>query len=77
MTLPELDLEPAHARLKEFAEWTGTKPPETLVDDDGAPTNELLAYTRQQGLSLDWLFVGDVGCLVREVRRSRLENVAA
>ncbi|KAA9010157.1 hypothetical protein [Histidinibacterium aquaticum] len=54
------DLIEARARLAQFAGWTNTEAPASLVDADGAPTDELLQYSDEQELCLDWLFAGDV-----------------
>lgn len=62
--LVEDDLKQAKDRLKAFGEWTRTEPPSELLDDTRAPTDELLCYCRAEGLSLDWLFLGDVRGLV-------------
>ena len=55
-------------RLADFASWTKTEAPKTAVDEDGAPSAELLAYCDEHGLSLDWLFRGDVKGLVLGLR---------
>ena len=57
-------------RLAQFAEWTGTEAPESLLDGDGAPTDELLDFCKSQGLSLDWLFLGDAKGLVMAQHRN-------
>lgn len=51
-------------RLTQFVEWTGTVAPSRLMDEDGEPSMALFAFCRHQGLSLDWLFRGDVRGLV-------------
>lgn len=51
-------------RLAQFVEWTGTVAPSRLLDADGAPSDELIAYSRHEGINLDWLFAGDVRGLV-------------
>lgn len=63
-------------RLGLFAEWTGTTPPEKVLDDDGAPTGQFLAYCRDNGLSLDWLFLGDERGLVMQAH-NRARGIAA
>ncbi len=62
------DLTEARQRLAHFAETTRTKPPKSLLNERGAPTAELLSYCRQEGLSLDWLFLGDINCLLSAYR---------
>lgn len=71
--MPKTDKEmtATRARLAQFAEWTRTAPPEKLLDKEGAPTGKLLAYCRETGLSLDWLFLGDAkGLVMAEHRRA-------
>lgn len=61
-TYPEIEPE-ARQRLDEFAAETGTTPPEhVLIDecgDGGTFTTEFLAYCRNTGLSLDWVWSGE------------------
>lgn len=64
-----------YERLATFAEWTGTVPPETLLDEDGSPSDALLAFCRSQGLSLDWLFRGGVHSLVMRAHRAAREHI--
>lgn len=47
------------ARLAQFARWTASTPPAVLLAPDGAPSAALLDYSRDHGLSMDWLFSGD------------------
>ncbi|WP_028031124.1 hypothetical protein [Gemmobacter nectariphilus] len=52
----------AAERLALFAEWTGTTPPERILDGEGAEatfSDALLAYAEAEGLSLDWLWLAD------------------
>ncbi|MAM63867.1 hypothetical protein [Maritimibacter sp. UBA3975] len=51
--------EETRERLAQFEEMTQTKAPDTIWDEDGAPTDEILIYAKSNGLSLDWLFLGD------------------
>ncbi|MDF0603456.1 hypothetical protein P1J78_22245 [Psychromarinibacter sp. C21-152] len=67
------DMAATRERLEQFAEWTGTEAPATILDDEGAPTQELLAYARNEELCLDWLFLGDVRPLVQAYRRRHEE----
>lgn len=61
-TYPEIE-PAARQRLDAFAELTGTTLPEhVLIDKDGDGgtfTAEFLAYCRNTGLSLDWVWIGD------------------
>lgn len=70
----ETQVEDASSRLAGFAEWTDTEAPASLLDDQGAPTTELLAYCKAQGLSLDWLFLGDAKGLVMAQHRQARED---
>lgn len=49
-------------RLTLFAQWTGTTPPEGILDGEGAEatfSDALLTYAEAEGLSLDWLWLAD------------------
>ena len=65
----DADHKAARSRLEKYAKWTETQAPAQMLDDDGAPTDELLDYCRAESLSLDWLFLGDERCLVLGLRR--------
>ncbi len=57
----------ARERLGLFAEWTGTTPPARIISGEGEEltfSDELLTYAQEQGLSLDWLWFGNVRGLV-------------
>lgn len=69
MGMHDEDYSQAQSRLKSFAAWTGTVAPQSMLDDDGAPTDELLDYCRHENLSLDWLFLGDEKSLVLGLRK--------
>lgn len=62
-------------RLAQFVEWTGTVAPSHLMDEDGTPSTELLAFGRHQGLSLDWLFCGDVRGMVIRAHRAASKHI--
>jgi hypothetical protein len=51
--------EATRARLAEFEKQTGVKAPDAVWDDDGSFTDEILVFASANGLSLDWLFLGD------------------
>lgn len=53
-------------RLAQFGAWTETTPPTQILDGDGAPTSDLLAYCQKTGLSIDWLFCGDPASWARQ-----------
>lgn len=65
------DFDDARGRLTKFAEWTKTTAPKEMLDEDGAPKDELLDYCRKENLSLDWLFTGDEKGLVLVLRSQR------
>ena len=58
-TTSKFDLATAN-RMQDFCKWTGSIAPSALLDRDGAATDELLTFCRATGMSLDWLFLGDV-----------------
>ena len=62
---PDVSAE-AKERLATFADWTQTTPPETIVDAEGCLTDEFLAYCVENGVSLDWVLLGDAMPLVME-----------
>jgi hypothetical protein len=62
-------------RLAQFVEWTGTVAPSRLLDGDGAPSIALLAFCIHQGLSMDWLFRGDVRGLVMGSHRAASKHI--
>jgi hypothetical protein len=70
----------ARRRLRDFCLIAGATPPKTMVDRHGAPTDELLAFCRETGLSLDWLFLGDTLPLVlslhSDCQRSKLSHMS-
>lgn len=64
-------------RLALFAEWTGTTPPQRLLNGEGEDrtfTDELLSYCDQNGLSLDWLWLADEKSLVMQAFHSAKER---
>ena len=72
---PKEETEDASSRLASFAEWTGTNATSALLDEQGAPTDELLSYCKAQGLSIDWLFLGGPkGLVMRQNRQAVLVN---
>ncbi|MEM9497599.1 MAG: hypothetical protein AAGA28_06745 [Pseudomonadota bacterium] len=64
----------ARYRLEEFSGLTGTVSPTRLLDDNGAPTTELLAYCKAEALNLDWLFCGDARPLLLAYRLACLKG---
>jgi hypothetical protein len=62
-------------RLAQFVEWTGVPAPSRLLDEDGAPTMELAAFSMHQGLSLDWLFRGDVRAIVTRLHKLTCNHI--
>ncbi len=53
------------ARVALIADVLKMSPPESLLADDGAPSAELLAFCRQSGASLDFIFCGDLRAMIR------------
>ena len=68
--MPHDEIE-ATARAEFFANTLGLTAPGKLVADDGAPSKELLDFCRKTGMSLDWVFLGDLRPMVRATYRSR------
>lgn len=62
--MSKIDYQEAQTRVEEFAGVLGLTPPESLVDEDNAPTGELLTFCRTTGMSLDWVFLGDIRPMV-------------
>ena len=57
----------AAERLAQFAAWTGTTPPHCVTVGAGADrtfSDAILAYAAEQGMSLDWWWLGDARGLV-------------
>ena len=50
----------AEARLEAFADAIERQTPSRLVTDDGVPSHELIAFCRETGCCLDWVFYGDL-----------------
>lgn len=65
----EFSIEDSIERLAQFAKWTETEAPKKMLNEGGAPSDELLAYCKSESLSLDWLFCGDVRGLIKSSRR--------
>lgn len=66
-------------RLALFAEWTGTTPPETILEDQGDGwtfSTEFLAYCDTNGLSLDWVWLDDEKSLVLQAHNAALRGRA-
>jgi hypothetical protein len=67
-------------RLALFGEWTGTTPPKNILEDLGdGPifTNDILSYAQENGLSLDWFFLGDERGLVMRAHNAAKERPAS
>lgn len=64
-------------RLALFAEWTGTTPPQRILDGEGHEatfSTEILTYAVQHGLNLDWFWLGDERGLVLAYHRQTMER---
>ncbi|SLN23189.1 hypothetical protein ROJ8625_00924 [Roseivivax jejudonensis] len=75
--LPWYEMQAAETRMERFCEIVGAEPPATLLDAEGAPTDELMDFVREQELSLDWLFLGDVTPLLRAYRTTHAQRSPA
>lgn len=65
-------LSKAMQRLAQFAEWTGTTPPEHITEGEGNDrtfSTAFLVYANQHNLNLDWLWLGEVRGLVMAYHR--------
>ena len=62
------------ARLEQFTDLTGVQAPDTVWDSDGAFTDEILAFASANGLSLDWLFLGDPMPTILTLHRIKTEK---
>ncbi len=62
-------------RLTQFVERTDLVGPLRLIDEDGAPSTELLNFAERTGLSLDWLFRGEVRGLVIQSRNAARKHI--
>lgn len=66
-------------RLALFSEWTGTTPPDRLLNGEGEDrtfTDEFLVYCRINGLSLDWVWLGNEMSLVMRAHHAAKEGRA-
>ncbi len=69
---PEQDeRQEASDRAAYFASVLGKEPPARLLSDDGAPSPELMAFCDDTGMSLDWVFTGDLKPMVLASHRNR------
>lgn len=69
---PEQDKrQEASARVAYFASVLGKEPPAILLADDGAPSSELMTFCNDTGMSLDWVFTGDLKPMVLASYRDR------
>lgn len=70
----KLDLFLATERVQFFADVVGIAPPSCL-QVDGVPSSALLEWCDRTGLSLDWIFCGDLRPLMRAVFRARNDQL--
>ncbi|MEO1108741.1 MAG: hypothetical protein AAFX90_12535 [Pseudomonadota bacterium] len=61
----------ARDRVNYFASVIGRNAPAKLLDDDGAPSFELRVFCVDTGMSLDWVFLGDLRAMVLASHRDR------
>lgn len=64
--LPKPDFEQAWERVRLYAKTLKVTPPVRLICDEGAPAPELMAFCREYGANLDWIFMGDVRGMIRD-----------
>ncbi|TRD22091.1 hypothetical protein [Palleronia caenipelagi] len=66
-------VEAVQGRLDYFAKLTDTAPPSlTIVDGDIQISTDILRFCAEEGINLDWLFLGDVRAFVLSYREQRL-----
>ena len=66
-------------RMALFAEWTSTTPPENVLEDQGDGwtfSTEFLEFCALNGLSSDWVWLGDAKSLVLEAQNAALRGRA-
>ncbi len=54
-------------RLDLSAQCLGIESPQTITDNQGAPTSEFLSYANENSVSLDWLVCDDTSGLRRDL----------
>lgn len=67
----------ARERLTQFEKAAGVKAPATIWDEEGNFTDEILAFAAANGLSLDWLFLGDPMPTILTLHRRTIAQGAA
>ena len=61
----KIDYTAAEARAEVIADTLGIRPVTNLNGRDGAPSAELMRWCRKYGVSLDYVFAGDIRPLIR------------
>lgn len=69
-----LDYTDSEARMQFYADTIAVEPPKRLIDEDGAPAQELLRFCDKYGASLDWIFMGDVRGMIHDSYRVALNG---
>ena len=69
---PGFDPQLSEARAAYVAEVLGVEPPSRLLDDDGAPSPEVMDFVMRTGASLDFIFMGDLRILILGDCKDRL-----
>lgn len=64
----------ARERVSFIAATLAVKAPEKLVAADGGPSQEVLAFCRETGSSLDYIFSGDVTSMIRQRHSAELRS---
>lgn len=60
------DLAEPWARVRHYAEVIGVEPPARLVTDEDTIAPELMQFYKDYGISLDWIFCGDLRRMIRD-----------
>lgn len=61
----------AGASVEFFADTLGLVPPSKVVSEDDAPAAELIQFCHDTGMSLNWVFCGDLRPMVLATYRER------
>ena len=67
------DLGTLDGRIEVFCKWFDVEPP-TLTRDEGGEvlvSDEFLGWHKENGVSIDWIAVGDPKCMASVFRRER------
>lgn len=59
------------ARVARIAAAFDCKAPATLIADDNAPSQEVIEFCRDAGVSLDYIFIGDTAAMIRSAHSAQ------